>query len=517
MNITIRLPLPEGLIHHWQVGLIEALQRQGHEVALQSNGPIACETHMQLLTRFDRAVFRSGMHHPFNLRSIDQYGHVLAHSGSPRPDLIVDLVGDAPPSSTPVLSLMSNGMTGETALSRTALACMTSAHQLPQLAIMYKPAESENVVTLLTAYPALEEPHHFTASLFRLCQRACDLICQAIPRITDQQTSCLQGPAIQAQVQANLQTLPSPLLSSRTLIAYMGASLWGGAQRRMMRPFGTSEHWRIAWRQSDSMPLKQALAERPEHLCVLPDNGQHFYADPFVVWREGKAHVFCEDLPYATGRGVIAHFTIDAAGHASQPEIVLQRPYHLSYPFIFEHEGTTYMIPETAQNKTIELYRCDHFPDQWSFVRVLIDQIEAADATVLRHEGRWWIFASLAGEGRSSWDALGLFYADQLEGPWQAHCGNPVVIDASQARPAGAIFQQEGALIRPAQDCRGGYGRGVHLCRIDRLDPKAYQQTLIDALHPSALWGYSGLHTLNRAGPWEVFDLKGWRRQFSIF
>ena len=145
---------------------------------------------MQLLTRFDRAVFRSGMHHPFNLRSIDQYGHVLAHSGSPRPDLIVDLVGDAPPSSTPVLSLMSNGMTGETALSRTALACMTSAHQLPQLAIMYKPAESENVVTLLTAYPALEEPHHFTASLFRLCQRACDLICQAIPRITDQQTSC---------------------------------------------------------------------------------------------------------------------------------------------------------------------------------------------------------------------------------------------------------------------------------------------------------------------------------------
>jgi hypothetical protein len=91
------------------------------------------------------------------------------------------------------------------------------------------------------------------------------------------------------------------------------------------------------------------------------------------------------------------------------------------------------------------------------------------------------------------------------------------VIDASQARPAGAIFQQEGALIRPAQDCRGGYGRGVHLCRIDRLDPKAYQQTLIDALHPSALWGYSGLHTLNRAGPWEVFDLKGWRRQIGIF
>ena len=502
------------MVRHWLVDLIITLQQQGHSVALQSSSQGLGAYELQLLTDFDQAIYRPTTSSPFHLRPLAQFANLLNQPDAPQPDLVLDLMGDAPASSSALLCVQCNGQAGEGALWQAVLACTRYPHHLPRLAIVYRAARFEFERTLLTALPAFEEPHQFTASLARLCQRVADLICQSIRLIEDQPISPSHGPH---NSNANPQFASPPQTLSRNLMFYMGASLVGGAVRRLTRPFGRSDHWCIAWRRLDSAPLSQALATKPESLFFLPDNGQHFYADPFILWREGKAHVFCEDLPYATGRGVIAHYTIDAAGHASQPEIVLQRPYHLSYPFIFEHEGTTYMIPETAQNKNIELYRCDHFPDQWSFVCVLIDQIEAADATLLWHEGRWWIFASLAGEGRSSWDALGLFYADQLEGPWQAHCGNPVVIDASQARPAGAIFQQEGALIRPAQDCRGGYGRGVHLCRIDRLDPKAYQQTVIDALHPSALWGYSGLHTLNRAGPWEIFDLKGWRSQMSMF
>ena len=194
-----------------------------------------------------------------------------------------------------------------------------------------------------------------------------------------------------------------------------------GVQTCALPIFGRSDHWSIAWRSLSSPPLKEALSASPEHIFSLPDTGQNFYADPFPVWKDEKTHVFCEELTYATGRGVIAHFTIDATGKASEPKIVLQRPYHLSYPFVFDHEGVTYMIPETSQNRTIELYRCDQFPDHWSFVCVLIGEIDAADATLVRHDGRFWIFASLSGEGRSSWDALGLFYSDRLEGPWQAH------------------------------------------------------------------------------------------------
>ena len=514
MHLSIHIGLVDSKIRHWLADLIATLQQQGHSVALQSSsqGPDAFE--LQLLTGFDQAIYRSKMTSPFLLQPLAQFADMLNRPDAPQPDLVVDLMGDAPASSSALLCVQCNGQVGEGALWQAVLACTRSPQHLPHLAIVYRDAGSEFERTVLTALPALEEPHQFTASLARLCQRVIDLICQSIRLIEDQPIALSHGhhsSSAKPQFVSPSQTL------SRNLLSYMGASLIGGAVRRLTRPFGRSDHWRIAWRRLDSAPLSQAFATKPESLFFLPDNGQHFYADPFILWREGKAHVFCEDLPYATGRGVIAHFTIDATGQASAPQSVLQRPYHLSYPFLFDHEGVTYMIPETAQNKTIELYRCDHFPDQWSFVRVLIDQVEAADATLLWHEGRWWIFASLAGEGRSSWDALGLFYADQLEGPWHAHRANPVMIDAAQARPAGAIVQQQGALIRPAQDCRGGYGRGVQLCRIDRLDLQAYQQTVIDTLQPSGHWGYSGLHTLNRAGPWEIFDLKGWRSQMSMF
>jgi hypothetical protein len=155
--------------------------------------------------------------------------------------------------------------------------------------------------------------------------------------------------------------------------------------------------------------------------------------------------------------------------------------------------------------------------NHWYIKRGWTGEIDAADATLVRHDGRFWIFASLSGEGRSSWDAMGLFYSDRLEGPWQAHRANPVLIDAGQARPAGAFFRHGDQLIRPAQDCRGGYGRGISLCRIDRLDPEAYQQTRIDSLIPAPDFKYNGLHMLNRVGPWEVIDVRGWRNQIKLF
>ena len=130
---------------------------------------------------------------------------------------------------------------------------------------------------------------------------------------------------------------------------------------------------------------------------------------------------------------------IDEEGRWKQPYPVLERPYHLSYPFVFEHDGNTYMLPETAANGTIELYECEEFPHRWVLKKTMMEGVYAVDSTLHFHEGRWWLFTNIRdNEGASSDDELFLFFADSpLAENWTPHPLNPIVSDASCARPAG--------------------------------------------------------------------------------
>lgn len=231
-----------------------------------------------------------------------------------------------------------------------------------------------------------------------------------------------------------------------------------------------------------------------------------YWADPMVVERDGQIYIFVEEFMNNTGRGRLACLTLNTQGQVITNQTILERPYHLSYPFIFEHRGKTYMIPETAQNRQSELYCCAKFPDQWEFVKPLMTAVYAVDSTLLNHEGRWWLFANIkAEEGASSWDELHLFWADDpLSTLWTPHPLNPVVSDASLARPAGPIFQHEGRLYRPSQDSSRGYGYAVNINRIEVLTETEYRETLVEKILPQG--DLRAIHTFSRAGGWIVID-----------
>ncbi|MDX1378837.1 MAG: hypothetical protein R3307_08315, partial [Anaerolineales bacterium] len=137
-----------------------------------------------------------------------------------------------------------------------------------------------------------------------------------------------------------------------------------------------------------------------------------FWADPFLLKKQNVNHLFFEEYVYKTQRGRISYATIDENGGIGEPQVVLERPYHLSYPFIFEHRGEFYMIPETAQNRAIEVFRCVQFPDKWEFHKTIMPNVQAVDATLFQHSMRWWMLVNIAHEGGSTWDELHLFYSD---------------------------------------------------------------------------------------------------------
>jgi hypothetical protein len=243
-----------------------------------------------------------------------------------------------------------------------------------------------------------------------------------------------------------------------------------------------------------------------EGLHPLIPEKDRYWGDPFVLQRADRYYVFVEEKIYSAGRGHIACLTLDAEGTLQGHDVVLQRDYHVSYPFLFEHDGHLYMMPETAANRSVEVYRCTRFPDQWEPFRTLMSGIYAVDATMVEHGGRHWLFANVREPGGSSLNALHLFWASSpFADKWTPHPRNPIVRDIRSARPAGSIIVHDGQLIRPAQDSLRRYGHSLRFNRILKLTESEYAEETESTFEPRG-GSVRATHTFNQEGGLTVID-----------
>jgi hypothetical protein len=223
-------------------------------------------------------------------------------------------------------------------------------------------------------------------------------------------------------------------------------------------------------------------------------------ADPFLVRQGEEWLMFFEIESRQSGRGEIGLARSADALSWRFDGVVLKESFHLSYPHVFEWEGAYYMLPECASTGTLRLYKANAFPYGWTFHAELL-RGNLADATPFRHEGRWWILALDGFRGR---DALVLFHADRLEGPWLQHDRNPIRdADRQCSRPAGRVFPLGPHLVRLAQDYSQDYGREVRAFAITRLTPGAFEEVALPSsgapvLGPSGTgWNAAGMHHMD--------------------
>jgi hypothetical protein len=270
-----------------------------------------------------------------------------------------------------------------------------------------------------------------------------------------------------------------------------------GAKKLLYR-----DEWTFAWRMG-------ADDREPDRFCgsklAIPKRGE-WWTDPFPVEHEGRYYVFVEHYPQRAGKAHISVMELDEQGQWKDPRPVLKRPYHLSYPFVFQVDGTWYMVPESAASRAVELYRCVQFPDRWDLEKQLLQDVDATDPTLHRAGERWWLFVNTKPTGCFTSDELSIFFAEDLRGPWTPHARNPVKSDARSSRPAGRLFTWNGDLYRPAQDCSHDYGSAIVLNRVVRLTPDDYQEEAVHVIGPQWDHRIERTHTLNRAGKLTVID-----------
>lgn len=263
------------------------------------------------------------------------------------------------------------------------------------------------------------------------------------------------------------------------------------------------KQWFIAFRKKQpfSIPFNMQGFQ-----VIRPPVGR-FFADPFVVENEGKNYIFFEDFFLKKRKGIISCIEIDENGNYNAPHIVLEKEYHLAYPFLFKTEQGIFMIPDTSANNTVELYEATQFPYQWSLKRVLMSGFKTADSTLWRHNQKWWLFTNiLDSQNLADPGKLHLFYAESLSSTWTPHPQNPVNHDPRTARPAGHIFFHDGKIIRPAQNCSAEYGTAVIFNEIIELTETHYTEKPLFEIRPDWCNGNQRLHTYNFNDQWEVCD-----------
>jgi hypothetical protein len=292
-----------------------------------------------------------------------------------------------------------------------------------------------------------------------------------------------------------------------------------------VRSLGESLFLRLQRLQRTRLHGLQRLSRESFHLIVRPSEGPESafvkvakpvlrsHADPFLLDRDGRGHVFFEEYDNGLDKGRIATFSIGPDLRCTEPKVVLERPYHMSYPFVFEDGAALYMIPETTHNRTVDLYVCERFPDRWRLRKRLLYGLDAADTNLLVHDGRYWLFTSVRDPGRSGRYLCIFFARELLAARWTPHPvnGQRLYEDAAHTsgRGAGGFFRRDGALIRPAQHNPDYYGQSIVLNRIDRLTEEEFVETPVTTIRaPWPSRGKTGTHHLSFSDRFVVMDVR---------
>lgn len=240
---------------------------------------------------------------------------------------------------------------------------------------------------------------------------------------------------------------------------------------------------------------------------IIPPKNR-FFANPFIIQKECAYYIFIAELICKTNKGHISVIKMDEKGNYEKPVKVIDKSYHLSYPFIFKSKDDYFLIPESRSNKTIELYKCVEFPYKWEFQMNLMENIEALNATLFYYQNKWWLFCNIIeNSGASSLDELFLFYSEELQTKnWIPHPLNPIVSDVRKSKPAGNIFIHDGKIIRPSQNNSKRYGCRIKLNEIRILNENKYEEIEIETIEPNWDKQIMAIHTLNNVENLTVID-----------
>jgi hypothetical protein len=194
------------------------------------------------------------------------------------------------------------------------------------------------------------------------------------------------------------------------------------------------------------------------------------YADPFIFkTTDWNYDILFEDYSFKEEYGKIGVMSVDENFKPIDHKIVLDTKSHLSYPFVFIENDKIYVIPEAAQSGKLSCYEYDPVHKSLVFLQQLIDK-PLLDATILKHNNKYWLFGILREKGVKNEYKLCVFFSNTLLGPYSPHPKNPLKNSLNGTRSAGNFIEVDGVIYRPTQNCKKTYGESIAINKIKVLN-----------------------------------------------
>lgn len=468
----------------WHAELFERLTTTGHRLAVQQVAARRSNS-----ASLDLILKLEGSRAPDSLAL--PAPPLAAIAGQGNHDLTIDLTGRSAHGHAPVLTVDFDGQRDLAA----GLSAMLGGGLRPELTARL------NGVAVATARPMLGDR-------VWLSRAASDMLAGAVTLIE----MCVTRFAAGKLLPMAIPTPPVPQRQGSDLLLRYLPHLAAGLGQRALNRLATKRpfYWRTAHRLIEGPGIADTREIDGAPFTELADDGERFYADPFVFEWQDRLYLFVEEFPYALGRGIISVAECRPDGSIETPRAVLEELHHLSYPQVFAHDGEVYMIPESSGGKELALYRAEHFPHAWVREAVLMEGVKLNDMTLLIRDDRFWLVGTeQRGQGSAS-DTMVVYSAKALAGPWSPHPMNPILVDRRAARPGGPfIVEPDGRTFLPLQDGTDTYGGGLGIAELLTLSDDDVQFGPVVPVVPGAAWARKGIHTLSRSGRLEVIDSCG--------
>lgn len=239
------------------------------------------------------------------------------------------------------------------------------------------------------------------------------------------------------------------------------------------------------------------------------NNRKQWFADPFILdVTPDKIICLVEELSYNTKKGRIAKLEIDRHTYKLQKvKILLDLPTHLSFPFILRKGDKIYVLPENSSSGCLTIYEYDSKEDS---LRPLhkVSGLPLTDATVFKYGEDAYLCSTQ--KPSPNGNILNLFDFDLKSLTINDSPIQTISFEGNNARNAGEVFKVADNYFRPAQDCNGGYGKGVFLQKISKsIDGVKFEDYC--SFYPNS-WIYNmGYHTFNSYKGLTVMDAHGYR------
>lgn len=272
---------------------------------------------------------------------------------------------------------------------------------------------------------------------------------------------------------------------------------------------------------------------------LRPDN-KAWYADPIPYILDDRQYVFVEAFEKYKNKGVIGVSELSPDGVLSRPEIILEEPYHLSFPHIFTVNGRYYMMPECGAARQLRIYQMQGDVRHWTLYKAFENVGELADSIAYCGEDGALYFLCCRVNPENAYQTRLLQYrVCHFEDPEKAElvlCWEQQEY-TYEARNGGALLTRDGVRYRIAQQSTAKiYGKAIVIDRIEQLDSHGLQESAVRKITsgteeiplPQFIYRKWGIHTYGMTGDFEIIDLfvqrfslgglwlKVWRRIYPV-